>query len=60
MNTTQMQKRMGQRLSLSIVMVFVLCSASVAKSYDVMVQGAVDGELQPLLSALEGKRLVQK
>lgn len=50
----------GQKLSLSVIILLVFCAQAIgAKQYDVMVQGAVDGELQPLLSALEGRRLVQ-
>ena len=39
----------------------MLCASASAieKRYDLMVQGALDSELQPLLSALEGKQLVQ-
>ncbi len=47
-------------VSLFAIILLLLCAPAFgAKHYDVMVQGAVDGELQPLLSALEGRRLVQ-
>ncbi|HEX8070200.1 MAG TPA: 5'-methylthioadenosine/S-adenosylhomocysteine nucleosidase [Pyrinomonadaceae bacterium] len=43
-----------------ILLLLALCaSAAAAPRYDLLVQGAVDGELQPLLAALEGKREVQ-
>jgi adenosylhomocysteine nucleosidase len=61
MNTSQRPAIwFAQKLSLSVLILLVLCAPAFgAKQYDVMVQGAVDGELQPLLSALEGRRLVQ-
>jgi adenosylhomocysteine nucleosidase len=48
----------------SLLLVILLLSFSVRASaaphrYDLLVQGAVDSELQPLLGALEGARLVQ-
>jgi adenosylhomocysteine nucleosidase len=50
----------AQRLALTIIILLALCApASGAKHYDLMVQGALDSELQPLLSALEGRRVVQ-
>jgi adenosylhomocysteine nucleosidase len=50
----------AQKLSLGLLMFTMLSvSASAAKHYDVMVQGALDVELQPLLAALEGRKVVQ-
>lgn len=61
MNTTEKQAlRFAQTLALVVFMLAILCApASAAKRYDVMVQGALDVELQPLLSALEGRKIVQ-
>lgn len=61
MNISQRQTHsFAQRLALSVIILIALCApATAAKHYDLMVQGALDGELQPLLSALEGRRLVQ-
>jgi adenosylhomocysteine nucleosidase len=43
-----------------VIILIALCApGTAAKRYDLMVQGALDSELQPLLSALEGRRLVQ-
>jgi adenosylhomocysteine nucleosidase len=61
MKTTQ-KKMIGwtQMLSVSVLILVVFCTpASAAKRYDVLVQGALDDELQPLLTALEGRRQVQ-
>ncbi|MGB9180824.1 MAG: 5'-methylthioadenosine/S-adenosylhomocysteine nucleosidase [Pyrinomonadaceae bacterium] len=52
----------GQRLFLCATLLLVLLCATAsadAKRYDLMVQGALDSELQPLLAALEGPRKVQ-
>ncbi len=51
----------GQMRLLQVCLFVILCSpaAAASKSYDLLVQGALDGELQPLLSALENKRVVQ-
>jgi adenosylhomocysteine nucleosidase len=61
MNTRQQQAiRLAQTLALALLMLMALCaSATAAKRYDVMVQGALDVELQPLLTALEGRKVVQ-
>ena len=61
MNTRQRQAiRFAQMLALALLMLMALCaSATAAKRYDVMVQGALDVELQPLLTALEGRKVVQ-
>jgi adenosylhomocysteine nucleosidase len=61
MNTTQRQAlRFAQTLLLVLFMLTLLrASVSAAKHYDVMVQGALDVELQPLLTALEGRKIVQ-
>ena len=57
MNTLQNQ---AIRFALVLLMLMTLCaSAAAAKHYDVMVQGALDVELQPLISALEGRKVVQ-
>ncbi len=42
-------------------MLLAMCAATAAAvpRYDLMVQGAIDSELQPLLAALEGKQTVQ-
>src|SRR2546421_559927 len=46
---------------LSVLLLLTLCTqaTAAARRYDLLVQGALDSELQPLLSALEDKRLVQ-
>lgn len=52
----------GQRALLcAILLLALLCApaSAGAKRYDLLVQGALDSELQPLLSALEGSRKVQ-
>lgn len=53
----------GQRLLLCVTLVFSLyataSAAATTERYDLMVQGALDSELQPLLTALEGSRKVQ-
>lgn len=61
MKTTQEQTiRLAQKLALVLFMLLMLCaSASAARHYDVLVQGALDVELQPLLMALEGRKVVQ-
>ncbi len=57
MNITQKQ---SLRFALVLFTLMMLCApAAAAKRYDVMVQGAMDVELQPLLSALEGRKVVQ-
>src|SRR5437868_12530544 len=50
-----------QRLFCSALLVLALCTSvsAAARRYDLMVQGALDSELQPLLRALEGARQVQ-
>jgi adenosylhomocysteine nucleosidase len=61
MHTTQKHiVRLGQTFLLVLFMLTMLCaSASAAKRYDVLVQGALDVELQPLIKALEGRKVVQ-
>jgi adenosylhomocysteine nucleosidase len=61
MNTSQKHAlRFAQTLLLVLFMLMMLdASASAAKRYDVMVQGALDVELQPLLTALEGRKVVK-
>src|SRR5436189_83304 len=49
-----------QRLLFAVVLVIALIAAPASgRKCDVMVQGAVDSELQPLLSALKGKEEIQ-
>jgi adenosylhomocysteine nucleosidase len=61
MNTTQRRAlRFAQTLLLLLFILTMLrAPASAARHYDVMVQGALDVELQPLLTALEGRKIVQ-
>ena len=62
MNATRRQAhRLSQRLCLYVVILLSLCTPTLATAqrYDLMVQGALDSELQPLLRALEGSRQVQ-
>jgi adenosylhomocysteine nucleosidase len=62
MNVTRRQpRRVSQRLCLSVILFLTVCTSAsaAAQRYDLMVQGALDSELQPLLSALEGARQVQ-
>ncbi|HEX8072073.1 MAG TPA: 5'-methylthioadenosine/S-adenosylhomocysteine nucleosidase [Pyrinomonadaceae bacterium] len=51
----------GLRLLPAALLLLFVCAAPAAAAprYDLLVQGAVDSELQPLLAALEGKREVQ-
>lgn len=50
----------ARRLSLVFLISMMLSvSASAEKHYDVLVQGALDVELQPLIKALEGRKVVQ-
>jgi adenosylhomocysteine nucleosidase len=48
-------------LFLSVLLLLTFCTqvSAAARRYDLLVQGALDSELQPLLRALEDKRLVQ-
>jgi adenosylhomocysteine nucleosidase len=57
----QSRRTCAQRLLLSACLLPILCAASAAAAprYDLLVQGALDSELRPLLAALEGRRQVQ-
>src|SRR5207249_3122677 len=62
MNITRRQPRgASQRLCLAAILLLAVCTSATAAAqrYDLLVQGALDSELQPLLSALEGARQVQ-
>ena len=62
MNATPGRTRARRpRLCLSAILLLVVCApaAATAQRYDLMVQGALDSELRPLLAALEGKHEVQ-
>jgi adenosylhomocysteine nucleosidase len=62
MNVTRRQsRRVSERLCLAAILLLALCTSAsaAAQRYDLLVQGALDSELQPLLSALEGARQVQ-
>ena len=63
LHTTQSALRFAQTLLLVLLSLTMLGAsatrAEAARRYDVMVQGALDVELQPLLKALEGRKTVQ-
>src|SRR5256885_10083585 len=59
--TLQSTRSTGRRLYLAAIFLLALCTngAAAVPRYDLMVQGALDSELRPLLAALEGARQVQ-
>jgi adenosylhomocysteine nucleosidase len=62
MNVTLKQPTlMSRRFLLSTLIVLAICAPASAatRRYDLLVQGALDSELQPLLAALEGSRRIQ-